>query len=117
MSNDWGGLSQGFRTRTSERLESQHVHPHIVIPGGALALHAQAAHDRGGRVQADEVADDFLEQGKVLRRVVLADGTAILAHGDVENPVKPVFDTSMGTHGLGQFFRCQHPGSDVVALF
>ena len=52
-----------------------------------------------------------------MRRIVVAGGAAILAHGDVEDPMKPVFNAPVGTHGLGQFFRVECPRSDVVALF
>ena len=73
-------------------MNPRHFHTDIVIPGGPLALESQARLGGIGFVRTDEVQHDLLEQGEVLRRVVLADHAGVLAEADVEHPMKLVLD-------------------------
>jgi len=97
-------------------MNSQHLHSDVVIPGGALALQAQAGLDRVGGVGADQVEDDLLQQREVLRRVVLAHHAGILAEAHVQHPVQPVLNAPVRAHRAGQLLGREHARADVVAL-
>jgi hypothetical protein len=70
-----------------------------------------------GGIGADDVEDDFLEQGQILRCVVLADRAAILSETDIENPMKPVLDRPVRLDHGCEVFCAQVARADVVALF
>ncbi len=100
-------------------MNPHHAHPHIVIPGGALALDPQADLGFAGAsgIGPDEVEGDFSQQREILGRMVLAQGTGILTEIDIEHPVKPGFDAPMRPDRLRQFIRAELAGADVVTQF
>jgi len=52
----------------------------VYVVGGICGIHAE------------EVEDDFLDERETFRGVVLAEGTGIFLHGDIEYPVQRIFD-------------------------
>lgn len=70
-------------------MNRHHPHPHIVVPGSALALDLQA--DLGlaaaSAICPDEVEGDFLQQREILGSVILAQGTGVPTEIDIEHPV------------------------------
>ncbi len=101
----------------SWRREAEYVHPDIVIPGGCFALQAQAGFGLVGGVQANQVENDFLQEGEILWSVVLAHGAGIFTKTDVEHPVKSVLHAPMASHRDGELFGGKRTRTDVVAPF
>ena len=68
----------------------------VRIPSGALALSRQADFARG--IGAEQVQGETAQEGEVVRGIVQADSTGILAEGHVQAPMQAVFDAPMGAH-------------------
>src|SRR5687767_11770650 len=79
--------SQGRRMKSSIQ-KSEHV---LVIPGGLLATRSHA--DSGCSAPAHEVDGDLAQDSQVAGRRPIPNAAVILAEGDIQHPMEPIFDT------------------------
>ncbi len=61
----------------------------IIVPGGLLAPRPHA--DPGCSVPAHEVDGDFAQDGQIASCRAIPDAAVILAEGDIQNPMEPIF--------------------------
>ena len=87
---------------------ARHQHGHeAIVPAGVFALALQAGLQRAvgsGKVQCDPT-----QQSQVPGRVALPHTAGVLAEGDVEDPVQPVFDPPVVLDG-----GCQTSGGSLA---
>src|SRR4051794_24096321 len=77
--------------------KSEHV---IIVPGGLLATRPHA--DPGCSVPPHEVDGDLAQDGQVASCRAIPDAAVILAEGDIEDPMEPIFDGPMPADCLDQ---------------
>ena len=70
----------------SSSQKSEHV---IIVPGGLLAPGPHA--DPGCSVPPHEVNGDLAQNGQVASCRAIPDAAVILAEGDIQNPMEPIF--------------------------
>jgi hypothetical protein len=78
---------QGRRMKSSSQ-KREHV---IIVPGGLLATRPHA--DPGCSFPPHEVNGDLAQNGQVASCRAIPDAAVILAEGDIQNPMEPIFDT------------------------
>ncbi|MCD6072581.1 MAG: hypothetical protein K0S42_3097 [Microvirga sp.] len=67
--------------------KSEHV---IIVPGGLLATCPHA--DPGCSAAAHEIECDLAQDGQVASCRSIPDAAVILAEGDIQNPMEPIFN-------------------------
>jgi hypothetical protein len=67
--------------------KSEHV---IIVPGGLLATGPHA--DPGCSVPSHEVDGDLAQNGQVASCRAIPDAAVILAEGDIQDPMEPIFN-------------------------
>jgi phage terminase small subunit len=90
---------QGRRMKSSIQ-KSEHV---IIVPGGLLATGPHA--DPGCSVPAHEVNGDLAQDGQVAGRRPIPDAAVILAEGDIQDPMEPIFYGPVTADRLNQHCR------------
>ena len=80
--------------------KSEHV---LIVPGGLLATGPHA--DPGCSVTAHEVDGDLAQNGQIAGRRPVPDAAVILAEGDIQDPMEPVFYGPMPADRLNQHCR------------
>src|SRR3954465_14532606 len=91
-----GGDPRGGRM-TSASQKSEHV---IIVPGGLLATRPHA--DPGCSVPPHEVDGDLAQDGQVASCRAIPDAAVILAEGDIEDPMEPIFNRPVPADRLDQ---------------
>jgi hypothetical protein len=81
----------------SSSQKREHV---IIVPGGLLATRPHA--DPGCSVPAHEVDGDLAQDGQVASCRAIPDAAVILAEGDIQNPMEPIFYGPVPTDRLNQ---------------
>ena len=66
---------------------------------------------------AQDIEHDLFQPSEIVGREVFAHGGRIFAEIDVEHPVPALFDTSVGTSGLGKGFSRHQTRRGVIAAF
>src|SRR4051794_34765940 len=89
-------LSQGRRMKSASQ-KSEHV---IIVPGGLLATRPHA--DPGCSVPPHEVDGDLAQDGQVASCRAIPDAAVILAEGDIEDPMEPIFNRPVPADRLDQ---------------
>src|SRR3954462_15972211 len=87
---------QGRRMKSASQ-KSEHV---IIVPGGLLATRPHA--DPGCSVPPHEVDGDLAQDGQVARCRAIPDAAVILAEGDIEDPMEPIFNRPVPADRLDQ---------------
>jgi len=92
--------------------------PVAILPGGELALLAQAElaklGERGG-FSLEQVEHDPLQPRQVVRGVILAHGGGVFQEIDVQHPVDAIIDAPMRPDGFGKVDGRHDPERNVVA--
>src|SRR4051794_24314756 len=87
---------QGRRMKSASQ-KSEHV---IIVPGGLLATRPHA--DPGCSVPPHEVDGDLAQDGQVASCRAIPDAAVILAEGDIEDPMEPIFNRPVPADRLDQ---------------
>jgi Phosphatidylethanolamine-binding protein len=93
------GAGQGRRMKSSSQ-KREHV---IIVPGGLLAPRPHT--DPGCSVPAHEVNGDLAQNGQVASCRAIPDAAVILAEGDIQHPMEPIFYGPMSADRLNQHCR------------
>src|SRR4051812_29875053 len=88
--------AQGRRMKSASQ-KSEHV---IIVPGGLLATRPHA--DPGCSVPPHEVDGDLAQDGQVASCRAIPDAAVILAEGDIEDPMEPIFNRPVPADRLDQ---------------
>src|SRR3954451_1807676 len=89
-------MGQGRRMKSASQ-KSEHV---IIVPGGLLATRPHA--DPGCSVPPHEVDGDLAQDGQVASCRAIPDAAVILAEGDIEDPMEPIFNRPVPADRLDQ---------------
>src|SRR5215212_7167836 len=96
MCNRRWAIMQGRRMKSASQ-KSEHV---IIVPGGLLATRPHA--DPGCSVPPHEVDGDLAQDGQVASCRAIPDAAVILAEGDIEDPMEPIFNRPVPADRLDQ---------------